>query len=388
MYAIGPNNCQSNIQSITINPVLGLIGTHFTNRTTEDFSNRIYTAQQNLQVNPSDNVTIQVDIIDNPISAVITPSANFVVNSLTNNGQFNISIDGTGNYQGGTVHVRYTIISSSQSAPIDSPSVVNIIQQFVAEPHCPPGYTLSLDSTYCYKNETMAPIITQTDYCLAQSQRIEYSNAGSRIYNPGFNTNSPKTWTPPVTDIYAFMTNQNQWRNSSTTTGPHNRAGVWIDSNCDGTKDALTLGAKATIAAQFNNTGTSRIVYVGLSSDNLYKLVVNGTDIVETTSFDSINFSIFHIFPVIIQPGMNYFNVVATGDGSVNDSVAMTIYDNSALEIQNAITDTELNILFTTGSLIGQHIDIATCALGWTLDTSGGQGNYICRRTLIIPPII
>lgn len=387
VYAIGPNNCQSNVQSITINPVLGLIGTHFTNRTAENFSNRIYTAQQNLQVNPNDNVTIQVDIIDNPINAIITPAANFTVNSPTNNGQFNISIDGSGNYQGGTVHVRYTIMSSSQGAPVDSPSVIDIVQQFVAEPHCPPGYTLSLDGTYCYKDETMAPTITQTDYCLAQSQRIEYSNAGSRIYNPGFNTNSPKTWTPPAADIYAFMINQNQWRNSSATTGPHNRAGVWIDSNCDGTKDALVSGGKTTIATQFNNTGSARTIYVGVSSDNLYKLVVNGTDIIETTAFDGINFNIFHIFPVVIKTGMNYFNVVATGDGSVNDSVAMTIYDNTPLEIQNATDDTQLNILFTTGSLIGQHIDIATCPPGWTLDTSGGQGNYVCRRTLTTPTI-
>ncbi len=47
--------------------------------------------------------------------------------------------------------------------------------------------------------------------------------------------------------------------------------------------------------------------------------------------------------------------------------------------------DTGLNVLFTTASLRGQHIDIATCPAGYSLDTSGGSGNYICRTIDSVP---
>lgn len=82
--------------------------------------------------------------------------------------------------------------------------------------------------------------------------------------------------------------------------------------------------------------------------------------------------------------GTNYFNIVWKWDGSVNDAVGMTIYDNTADQIKNATDDSQLNILFTSKNLRGQHISVATCPAWWTLDTSAWRGGYVCKQVDII----
>jgi hypothetical protein len=91
---------------------------------------------------------------------------------------------------------------------------------------------------------------------------------------------------------------------------------------------------------------------------------------------------VFSLFQVTLLRGTNNFNVIGTGDGSVNDALGMTIYDDLVANIVAATSDSDLNILFSSQSLIGQHIDVATCPVGYDLDTSGGQGNYVCVKTL------
>lgn len=138
---------------------------------------------------------------------------------------------------------------------------------------------------------------------------------------------------------------------------------------------------ETTIAFMYNNIGVKRTVYVGLAADNQFKLVVNGEEIVDTTGHSSdLQFKLFHIIPVTLEVGVNYFNAVATGDGTVNDSIAMVGFDNTASQIKNATTDSALNILFDSVHLRGTGFDIATCPTNYSLDISGGTGNYTCVR--------
>ena len=100
--------------------------------------------------------------------------------------------------------------------------------------------------------------------------------------------------------------------------------------------------------------------------DNEFTLKVNDQTIIDTplvpTSTNRwIEYRLYHIFPVEIKPGMNYFNIVGVGDGSVSDTIGMTIYNNTADQIKNATSDNSLNILFSTEQLVGQRISIATC---------------------------
>lgn len=241
--------------------------------------------------------------------------------------------------------------------------------------------------TDCRKTEIVAADVTHSDFCLAASVNGAYGNYGARIYKLGFTSAAP--FYPPGTinsQIYGEMSLVPQWANTliNTTDGPLNREGVWIDSDCDGNKNSLTEGAQTTIAFQFNNTGLARTIYVGVGADNQFKLVVNGAILIDTlATVHDQQFKFWHIFPVHIITGLNNFNLVATGDGTVNDAMGMVVYNNTNAEIFAATADAQLAILFKSGVLRGTSYDVATCPDGYSLDTSGGTGHYVCTRTLI-----
>lgn len=252
-----------------------------------------------------------------------------------------------------------------------------------------PGYVESPSGIQCELNETTAPDVTNSGYCLATSQNAVYSQFQSRIYNPGFTATTINLGTL-VADaaIYADLTTAGQWANpgSSTTVGPMNRESVWIDSNCDGTPNALAPGVQTTIGYLYNNvTGINKTIYVGAGGDNQFELIVNGTSIVDSGTATDRTFKIWHIMPVTVVPGPNYINLIGTGDGSVNDAIAMVIYDNTNVQIAAAASDLDLTIPFASHTLRGTSFDVATCPATYSLDVSGGQGNYICRRTTYEP---
>lgn len=250
------------------------------------------------------------------------------------------------------------------------------------------GYNPSGDE--CRKVESVSATVINSGYCLVASKNATYGLYGSRVYKKGLS--NATLFLPAGTSntyIEAEMTASPQWCNpsGSTTIGPMNREGVWIDSDCNGVKNSLTSGAQTTIAFMVNNTGVERDIYIGVAGDNEFKLIVNGAVIVDTSGnpVNSIQFRFWHLIPVTLKRGTNYFNAVATGDGSTNDSIAMVGYDNTAAQLVAATSDAQLNILFASHNLIGTTYDIATCPSGYSLDVSGGSGNYICSKIFIKP---
>lgn len=247
--------------------------------------------------------------------------------------------------------------------------------------NCQNGYTENAIGL-CEKTDIQPAIITNFNYCVAPSKLTNYTNFKTRIYKTGFSNGSLTVDT--TADAYAEMTVAGQWRSTSANDGPMNRAGVWIDSDCDGIKNNLVVDQQVTLAYTYVNNGPQRQIYIGVGSDNRFVLNVNNVQIATTLSPSStLNFNIWHIFPVTLLTGTNYFNIVGTGDGSTNDSLAMTIYDNTATELQAATSDSQLRILFTSSQLIGNHIDVATCPPTYNLDTTDGAGAYKCVKTLI-----
>ena len=246
---------------------------------------------------------------------------------------------------------------------------------------CPPTYTLSPDESYCYKIDTTTPTVIQSDICLAASQLAsQYSGTGTRLYNPGYTT--------ALSGTYTLLSTQPQWKEqTSAVLGPMNREAVWVDTDCNGTKDPLTAGQVLQITIQITSS-TPKTVYVGIGGDNTFRLDVNGTTIVDRdASYAGDNFNYWHLFPVDIVSGTSYFNFRAVGDGTTNDAFGAVIYDNTQTELSTATSDASLNILFRTSDYIGQHIDIATCPVGYFLDTTDGVGNYICVQVLTDEPI-
>lgn len=248
------------------------------------------------------------------------------------------------------------------------------------------GYTISVSGTQCQKEETTAATVTNSGYCYAASTNTVYSTFGSRIYNPGFDSTTINL--DPITAdpfVFADLTLAGQWNNaaSSASVGPLNREGVWIDSDCNGVPNALGFGVQTTIGYNYNNgLLVNKTIFVGVAGDNQFKVVVNGTLIVDSGAAGDKQFKLWHIIPITVIPGANFINVIGTGDGSVNDTIGMVVYDNTAAEIAAATTDLDLNIAFASSVARGTTIDVATCPATYSLDTSGGSGNYICRRTL------
>lgn len=300
------------------------------------------------------------------------------------------------------------------------------------------SYSVNETHTGCKKLITTAPIITLSDYCFATTGNGAYSNFGARIYGPAFDVSDVMSAAGTVApNIIGNSTISPQWTNptASPTLGPMNREAVWIDSDCDGNTDPLSLSsgtiaiggvykilnfiagdnfnnvgaintsgsvftavgttptnwthgstltvANVTIATAINNIGLVRTVYIGVGADNQFKLVHNGGVIVDTgTAVSVMQFKIWHLIPITLAIGVNYINLIGQGDGSVNDAMAMVVYDNTSAQLLAATSDAQLNILYKTSSIRGTTYDIAACPSGYSLDTSAGTGNYICRQTL------
>jgi hypothetical protein len=257
---------------------------------------------------------------------------------------------------------------------------------------CDTGYTAKPDGSGCVKEETCSGCLTtiHSGYCFAPSVLSNnYAIYGTKLYNAGYTTQ--------LVGAYTLLSTVPEWLNTSgTLTGPFNRRGIWVDTDCDGVKDPLTAGSHIEITIPII-ISEPKTVYIGIGGDNTFKVVLNNevgsTTIVSVTSTSPAggntnppteNFRYWHLFPVNLLAGTNYLNFSAVGDGSTNDAFAAAIYDNTSAELSAATDDSQLNILFDTADLVGTSLDIATCSSGWFLDTSGGAGSYTCKRVLTL----
>lgn len=261
---------------------------------------------------------------------------------------------------------------------------------------CPGGYTLSPDGLQCTQILTTPPTILQGGVCVACS-KLSPEYGGATKFWSGFN------YASDLSDSNFVLLNTPYWSGSPAGSGstaacgdttptpgsppsPVNRQGVWLDSNCDGTKNALSSGA----ALQFTwviNTPTPKVVYVGLSGDNNFALFVNSVAIAaRPTSAGSSNFFFLYLFPIQLISGANFITASFVGDGSVNDMGCMIIIQNDPATIPGITADNQIDYIFQTSQMIGsQPIDIATCPPGYVLDTSGGSGNYQCIQVNTVP---
>lgn len=258
---------------------------------------------------------------------------------------------------------------------------------------CEEGYTLSEDGTYCYKEETTAPTIDTSGICVAVSTLTGYGGNGMRIFattsdytnhlSGTFSTNNIALWAgSPAGSI------------AGTPPSFVNREGVWVDTNCDGTKDALASGKVLQFSINIV-VAVAKTVYIVMAGDNTFRVDLNGTTVADCDGTNiaggginpTDNFTFSYAFPVNLIIGNNLFTFRGVGDGSVNDALAVAVFDNTFTQMQAAVVEGDLTYLFRTSDYIGTTIDIATCPTGWQLDTSGGSGSYVCRRTLTEAPI-
>jgi hypothetical protein len=243
---------------------------------------------------------------------------------------------------------------------------------------CQEGYTLSPDGNSCSRIEIVPPDSQEVAVLAAESANDVYSEFGTKIYEPGFDVAGEGANTE-IPSPHPFWSNPD----SQAPHGPMNRNGIWIDNDSDGVRDALTPGAQLTVTFTLNSP-TQKLYYFGIGGDNKIKLVVNGVVIVDKTNIIDLNFKWWHVYPVLLNAGPNLTSITGEGDGSVQDSMAMEIYDNTEQELLDATGYGDLTVLFRTADLVGGTLQITNCPAGYQ-PVNTGDGNWVCQRVVITP---
>jgi hypothetical protein len=184
------------------------------------------------------------------------------------------------------------------------------------------------------------------------------------------------------------------WGNNSTLTGRLNNAGVWSSSIPDTGPFDEWLGFSYCLDIPVTNT-----YFIGIASDNLFRLKLNGTLIVETTesnfnyslplgmSGSFIGFNSWSVFPITLNSGLNIIEMESlnlSGPPTNSAAFAAEIYSGSVATLSGYTNYSQLSAdtLFTTLDFIGQDIPLSssgattntgyTCPSGYTLYTCSG----------------
>ena len=273
-----------------------------------------------------------------------------------------------------------------QAAPVTTTTTLPVVtwqpatKRCETQKGCPAGYTLSPDGTNCTKVEDIAPTSQEAPINAAPSTNTVYSQYGTKLYLG--------TWDA-LGNGDATVLSHDYWKNNvpyAETKGPMNKNGIWIDNNGDGIRDALVAGAKLNVSVKILSS-SAKDFFIGIGGDNQVKLTVNGTTIVDKNQpANDHNFKWWHVYRIPFRAGDNIITVTGTGDGSTQDSVAMVIYENTAAELQAAVSDATLNIRFKTADVRGGVIRITNCPAGYQAINDGGV--WKCQRILSQPAAV
>lgn len=245
---------------------------------------------------------------------------------------------------------------------------------------CAPGYTLSSDGSVCQKIQTDVAIPPSgsggTPGVAAKVNNAQWNNGGGRIYAPGYALDGSGTVSTSLLLPHFWVNGNYPWDSMgrNTTDGRMNVCGIW---STEATPDNEFIGfsRKITLTA-------AKTYYVGIAGDNVVRIVVNGVKKVEATNIDGgPNFNFWNIYPVELRAGDNYIELYGMNLGGPAGFGA-EIYNMTEAELAAAASETDLNIVFSTQSVVGQNFDLGqtqgwSCASGWSLDTSG-PGDPIC----------
>lgn len=261
------------------------------------------------------------------------------------------------------------------------------LEALIVNPFCPPDYNLSIDKSYCFKEEVTDAIApTGPVDILVVRQFASYSSCGSYIYNPGYNINGTGTSVQiPLSNSF--------WRNgavlcasNTTTEGPLNRTGLWAQTSLN--NQDIGFGVCIDIAV-------GRTYYIGMGCDNFGIVKLDGNEIIHQDpaalgvqySMDSqVTFKIWHIYPVNLVPGSHIIELIGHNDTGIA-AMGMEIYDNTPAQIAAATDYPQLNLIFSTKDYSGQPVQIGSqntgwsCPDGYSLQTCSSP--FMCRRLVV-----
>lgn len=253
---------------------------------------------------------------------------------------------------------------------------------------CPPGYTLSDDSTFCFQiNETASTPPSSPEPTVEQNN-TNYGQFGTLIYDPGYDVSG----FGPYTQI---STGNAFWINGGSTLvdGPLNRSGLWA-TTIDNDQD---VGFAVCITVP--TTGT---YYVGTGADNWSIIRLDGNTVVEmdptamaaylnTHGFPGIGvdlaFKFWHIYPISLSAGDHVIEIIGHNVSSVA-AMGAEIYNLTSAQIQAATSYVAMGsgLVFSTKDEIGEDVQVGSGGIGYTCPTDYSlvlcEGPAFCRQIL------
>lgn len=235
---------------------------------------------------------------------------------------------------------------------------------------CAGGYTLSLDGTYCYKNEDVAATPpTDSENSVAKTA-IDYSICGSWIYS-SFNLDGTGPSTQiPLSNLFWVNGPGNCLVGGTTVDGPMNRCALWSVSMLSDQQ----IGFSVCI-----NVPETKNYYIAVGADNYAIVKVDGVTILSQnrTAMDaqygtpggSGPLRVWAIYPIVLSAGTRVLELIGVnGPEPIPNPAAIgaEIYNNTSAEIISATSYADLNLIFSTKDYIGQPIQIGTDGIGYS----------------------
>lgn len=246
---------------------------------------------------------------------------------------------------------------------------------------CPPGYDLSPDGSTCIKNlldPPTPPGISVTSVIKVNNNT--WNNKFARLYQVDYPVSGDGTVDVNLTVPHFWLNGtleNNVAGDHNTVDGRFNVAGIWFTPT---PSPAEWVGFSRTIV-----TATPKMFYLGISTETKFQVRINGVIILDATTISSVaNMNYWNIYPIILAAGNNIIEMVAQGT-----AMAVELYNNTRAQIIAALAEGDLNIIFSTKDLIGQHADLGvqygySCAPDYAYDTLDGLN--MCTKLLTASP--
>ena len=258
---------------------------------------------------------------------------------------------------------------------------------------CPPGYTLSVDASYCYKINTTAATPPSSPLNSVAAQFSTYAGYGTVIYNLGFNIGGYGPFTLiPLANTF--------WSNTglSFTQGPNNRTGLWASTTTDNQDVGFSTCVTLPVAG---------IYYVGCFGDNRIRINVDGNnvlnmDVTNMAAYFSANgypgigpfvtFYFWHVYPISLPAGTHVIEIIGHND-TLQAAMGTEVYNATAAQLIAATSYVDLGaaLVFSTKDHIGEPLEIGsggsgyTCPDGYSLILCDGPA--YCTQTLTTPTV-
>lgn len=254
---------------------------------------------------------------------------------------------------------------------------------------CAEGYTLSDDGSICVMTDTVPATPPSggggTPGVAERVSSSSWNRGGGRVYAAGYPESGEGVLVQSLIQTPLFVNGNVQWGpGNDTIKSRMNAAGVWA---VGGVPNNEYIGFSRKI-----NVLTPKTVYIAMSADNAFRIVLNGDILVDCGPSGNIaggsNFNYLHIYPANLIAGDNFIEMYAVNFGSVAGMVA-EIYDTDLAGLMAAVVEADLHLLFSTKDMDGEEFNLGeTAGYSCPPDYSYDPDANVCVRIQTQDPMV